>query len=277
MVRVGVEPNGELDLVAFEQALEPGRTALVSVMWVNNETGVQFPVAELAARAHAAGALFHTDAAQAVGKVAMQLRETEIDYLSLTGHKFHAPKGIGALYSSRRVRFRPWILGGGQEGGRRSGTENVPYVVGLGAAAERMRKHLQEGGGVEVAALRDEFESGLKHQIPDVCVHGEGNARLGTTSSVCFQGVDSAGLLILLDEAGVCCSAGSACHEGSSETSHVLAAMGVAEKDARSTLRFSFSRMSTRADAVEAVAIVSAAVGKMRRLRSDIDGPVVLG
>jgi cysteine desulfurase len=243
-------------------------TALVSVMWANNETGVVAPMAEVVAMAHEAGALVHTDAVQAVGKVAVDVREVAVDFLSLSGHKVHAAKGVGALYVSRRARFLPLLVGGGQESGRRSGTENVAGIVGLGEAVALMR--VQDGQ--RVTAMRDAFEAGVLKRVPEVVVNGLEARRLGTTSSLTFPGVDAAGMLILLDKAGVCCSAGSACHTGALHASHVLEAMGLDAGHAGSTLRFSFCRYNTMEEVERAVEGVVAGVEKMRMLMGVVVG-----
>lgn len=275
VTRVAVRADGVVDLDRLREAVVPGQTALVSIMWANNETGVLAPMREIVEIAHEAGALMHTDAIQAVGKVPVDVRSVEADYLSLSGHKFHAPKGVGALYVSRRVRFRPWMLGGGQEGGRRSGTENVPYLVGLGKAAALMQEQLADGTEERIRAMRDAFENRILEALPDVLVNGSRVARLPTTSSLCFPGVEAAGMLILLDEKGVCCSAGSACHTAAVHPSHVLEAMGLDAQHAASTLRFSFCRFNTMGEALAAADEVIACANKMRLLKAHEAGPVV--
>lgn len=265
---IPVNCRGLIDLEALRQAIRPD-TALVSIMWANNETGVLAPMAEIVEIAHTAGALVHTDAVQAVGKVCVDLREVPVDFLSLSAHKIHGPKGMGALYVSRRVRFEPLLLGGGQEGGRRSGTENVPGIVGLGMASELMQPpHL-----AFVRELRDAFERRVIMATGAV-MNGDPQQRLGNTSSLCFTGLDAAGLLILLDEKGVCCSAGSACHSASLHPSQVLAAMGFDAAHAASTLRFSFSRFNTMPEVLQAADLVIEAVAKLRDLSAG--GPVMI-
>lgn len=243
-----------------------GQTALVSMMWANNETGVIGPIEESAELVHSNGAMFHSDAVQAVGKIPVSVKKVPVDYLSLSGHKFHAPKGIGALFISKRVRFRPWMLGGGQEFGRRSGTENVPHIVGLGKAAELMLEHLRDNGPAKVAAMRDTFEQRILSEIPGAEVNGSRESRVPGTSSLYFPGLDAAGLLILLDERGVACSEGSACHAETLRPSHVLCAMGFTEERLRGTLRFSFSRMNTAEEAVIAAEKVIECVAKLKTL-----------
>jgi len=254
---VPVDRLGVIDLEALRRAIRPD-TALVSIMWANNETGVLAPMSDIIEIAHAAGALVHTDAVQAVGKVPVDVRTVPVDFLSLSAHKMHGPKGCGALYVSPRARFQPLLLGGGQEGGRRSGTEHVPGIVGLGKAAE-LAGHIHE----DVRRLRDAFEQRVIHATGAV-LNGHPEHRLGNTSSLTFEGVDAAGLLILLDERDVCCSAGSACHAGSLHPSAVLDAMGFDAHHAASTLRFSFSRFNTMTEALRAADLVIEAVAKMR-------------
>lgn len=284
VTRVPVKADGIIDLDAFHRAVASNDVSLVSIMWANNETGVIAPMAEIVRIAHDAGALVHTDAVQAIGKLRIDLREVPVDYLSLSGHKFHAPKGIGAMFVSKRVRFRASMLGGGQENGRRSGTENVAGIVGLGVAAELARKHLEELDDARVTSMRDAFEAQVLNVLPETRIHGRRRSspaddhthRLGTTSNLCFPGVDGAGLLILLDEQGICCSAGSACHSAAAHPSPVLEAMGITAQDAASTLRFSFSRFNTTSEVIQAADAVIAAVTKLRVLKAEEEGPVVV-
>lgn len=263
---VPVDRGGRVDLVALAALLESGDTALVSIMWANNETGVLASMEAIVEMAHGAGAQVHTDAVQVVGKRRLDVEAVAVDYLSLSGHKMHAAKGVGALFISRRMRFQPLLVGGGQESGRRSGTENVAGIVGLGLAAELMGRALEDGAEMRVTALRDQFEKAILAALPEVQVNGDLNWRLGTTSSLSFPGVEAAGLLILLDKAGVCCSAGSACHTGALHPSSVLEAMGYDAAHAASTLRFSFSRFNAEPEVERAVAAVVAAVAKLRSL-----------
>lgn len=261
-----VDRQGLILLPALEQLLAEAPTGLVSIMWANNETGVVAPMAEIVRAAQAAGAQVHADAVQAVGKLALDVTKVPIDYLSLSGHKMHAPKGIGALWVSKRRRFQPLLVGGGQENERRGGTENVPGVVALGAAAAAMKQGLAEGTEAKVRALRDRFEAALQQQVPGLRIHGAEAPRLGTTSSLGFPGLDAAGLLILLDQAGIACSAGSACHSAALHPSPVLAAMGLDAATASSTLRFSWSRFTTAEETDAAVQAVSRAVNRMRQV-----------
>ena len=257
--RVPVGRDGVLEMEALRELLRSGDAALVSVMWANNETGVLAPMREVVEVAHAAGALVHTDAVQAVGKEVVDVREVPVDFLSLSGHKLHGPKGVGALFVSRRARFRPLLVGGGQEGGRRSGTENVAGMVGLAEAVRAMRRQ----DGAAIRAMRDAFEAEVLARVPGGVVNGHRTRRLANTTSLTFPGLEAAGLLILLDKAGVACSAGSACHSGSLHPSTVLEAMGLDAAHAGSTLRFSFSRYNTLAEAGEAARRVVEAVSKL--------------
>ena len=268
-----VNEQGLIELEELRAEIRPGETALVSMIWANNETGVLAPVLEAAEIAREAGALFHTDAVQAAGKIAIDLSKTSSDLLSISGHKFHAPKGIGLLYASRRVRFQPLLSGGGQEGGRRAGTENVPYIVGLGKAADLMQQQPHQGEG-SVRFLRDRFESALLAQIEGSEINGHPENRLPTTSNLHLPGIDSAGLLILLDEEEIYCSAGSACHTGALNPSHVLTAMGFDRKRAASSVRFSFSRFNTIEQVDIAIEKVVSACNKLRSLRPP-GGPVI--
>jgi cysteine desulfurase len=264
---VPVDAEGRIDLAAYQAALRPGRTACVSLMWANNETGLVHPIAEAAAMAHERGILFHTDAVQAAGKVPIDLAATRVHYASLSGHKLHGPKGVGVLFVNRGARFHPSQLGGGQEGGRRSGTLNVPGIVGLGAAAEAARQHLAGDGGA-LAGRRDRFESELSRRVDGVHVHAGQAPRLPNTSNFRLDGVDAQGAIILLDTQGLCVSSGSACATGSIKPSHVLTAMGLASRPARETLRVSLARTTTDQEIDAALAALEAAAGKLRVTRA---------
>jgi cysteine desulfurase len=263
---LGVDEKGQIDLKELDAAVR-GDTAIVSTMWANNETGVLFPVEEIAAIVHRKRVLFHTDAVQAVGKVPINLAHahSHINFLSVSGHKLHCPKGIGVLYVNRRTRFNPYLMGGGQEHGKRAGTENVPYCVALGEAAELAGRHMAfENEAVRI--LRDEFERRVIETIPDTQVNGDTVHRLPNTTSIAFEGIESEAVLLLLDQAGICCSAGSACTTGSVHPSHVLKAMGFSTGRARSSLRFSFSRYNTADEAERAIEILQGVIGKLRRM-----------
>lgn len=263
---IPVDAEGRLDVAAFRAALSP-EVAVASVMWANNETGALFPVAELAEAAHAAGVIFHTDAVQAAGKLALDLAATKVDMLSLSGHKLHGPKGIGALYLRQGTRFRPLLRGGHQERGRRAGTENVPAIVGLGRAAELARETFADEAGV--ARLRDRLEVELLRRVPGSRVLAAGAARLANTSAMLFRGVEGEALLAFLDRAGVAASGGSACNAGAMAASHVPLAMGVAAAEARSMVRFSLSRETTADEIDRAAAIVGECA---MRLQSGVGG-----
>ncbi|MDY3809049.1 cysteine desulfurase NifS [Desulfovibrio sp. PG-178-WT-4] len=243
---LGVDGKGRLDLDEYAAALSDD-TALVSVMFANNEVGDIYPIQTMAEMAKERGVLFHTDAVQAVGKTPIDLRHLPADMLSLSGHKIHAPKGIGVLYVRKGVRFRPFLRGGHQERGRRAGTENVPYIVGLGMAAQLAIDHMQEER-VNVARLRDKLESGLLERIPDCMVNGDVENRLPNTSNIAFKNVEGEAILLMLDRLGICASSGSACTSGSLEPSHVLRAMGVPFNYAHGSVRLSLSRYTTEED-----------------------------
>ena len=259
-----VDRDGNVDVGQVEAAIRP-ETALVSIMWANNETGVLFPVERIAEICHRKGVLFHTDAVQAIGKIPIRLRDTAVNFLSLSAHKFHGPKGVGALYVNRRTRFTPLVAGGGQENGRRGGTENAAGIVGLGKAAELAGKHLIEGK-CSVRSMRDRFEKALLETVNGTLVNGAGAERIPNTSSLAFEGIESSAALLLLDRHRICCSAGSACRTGSQEASHVLRAMNPKGDGARRSLRFSFSRFNTEVQIDHAIEIVPKVIEKLRQM-----------
>ena len=240
-------------------------TAVVSVMWANNETGNIQPVIELGELARKNGALFHTDAVQAVGKVPMNLAELPIDMLSLSGHKFHAPKGIGALYVKRGVRFHPYIIGGHQEHGRRAGTENLASIVGLGKAAELALANIGHEN-TAVRALRDKLEQGVLASIPSVRINGDVEHRLPNTANISFEYIEGESILMLLDMHNICASSGSACTTGSLEPSHVLRAMGVPYTAAHGSIRFSFSRYNTEAEVDRVLEVLPPVIARLREI-----------
>ncbi|MBW1898291.1 MAG: cysteine desulfurase NifS [Deltaproteobacteria bacterium] len=240
---VPVDENGTLDLDYLYKNLTDD-TAIVSIMWANNETGVIFPVEEIAAKVKEKGIVFHTDAVQAVGKIPIDLKNTEIDMLSLSGHKIHAPKGIGALYVKKGTKFSPFLIGGHQEKGRRGGTENVASIVGLGTASE-LSKNLMEEENTRVKEMRDFLEKGLLERIDNAIVNGGKERRLPNTTSIAFEYVEGEAILLMMDEFGICASSGSACTSGSLAPSHVLRAMGVPFTAAHGTIRFSLSTYNT--------------------------------
>ena len=269
-VRVPVTAGGRLEMEAFARALDGA--GYVSLMAANNETGVIQPLREAAALARGRGLPVHSDAIQAVGKIPLNVRDLGVDLLSMSAHKFHGPKGVGALYLREGLRFTPLLHGGGQEMGRRSGTENTAGIVGMGAAAAWMLRASQES----VAAMRDVFEAEVLAGISGVSVNGDLAHRLPNTSHLSFDRCDAAGLLILLDEAGVACSAGSACMTGKQRPSHVQLAMGISEARAKSSLRISFSRLNTLEEAVAAAEALRKAVEKLRRVQGSGVGPVAV-
>jgi len=258
-----VDSLGRLDLDKLKRAIRDD-TALVTLLWANNETGVLFPVEEIARITHEKKVPLHIDAVQAVGKLPLNVSELAPQFLSLSGHKLHCPKGIGALYVNRRMRYTPWLRGS-QENARRGGTQNVASIVGLGQAAEVAAAHLSEDANRE-RRLRDRFESYILKHVPGTDVNGDREHRLPNTSSISFEGIESEGALMLLDEKGICCSAGSACTSGSVHPSHVLKAMGFSNDRARGSLRFSFGRFNTDAQIDEACHAVPQVIAKLRAL-----------
>ncbi len=261
---IGVDGDGRLDMSALERAVD-SETALVTLMWANNEIGNIYPVEEVARIAHRAGALFHTDAVQAAGKVPMNMSESEIDMLSISGHKLHAPKGVGVLYVRRGVRFRPFIIGGHQEKGRRGGTENVASIIGLGKACELARKGMAEEIA-HVKKLRDRLETGIAERIPAIRINGDKSSRLPNTSSISFEYIEGEAILLLLDQHGICASSGSACTTGSLEPSHVLRAMGLPYTAAHGTLRFSFSRYNTVEEVDRIIEVLPSVISTLRKM-----------
>jgi cysteine desulfurase len=241
-----VDSGGALDLDLLEKSIRPD-TAIVSVMWANNETGVLFPIAEIAAICRDKHVLFHTDSVQAAGKLKIDVAELNVDFLSLSAHKLHGPKGVGLLYVKRGVKYQPYVIGGGQEHGRRGGTENVAGIVGFGRAAELATAHLEEGN-TRVRALRDKLENGILNGIPGAVRNGTPDERLPNTSNLSFEGIEAEGILLLLDELGICASSGSACTSGSLDPSHVLLAMGCSVARARGSVRFSLGIYNTEAE-----------------------------
>jgi cysteine desulfurase len=272
--QVGVDGGGRVDLEDFERWCEGA--AYASVMMVNNETGVVQPLGELLEIARRRRLPFHTDAVQAVGKTVVSVREFVVDMLSISAHKFHGPKGVGALYVRSGLDFSALLRGGGQEKGRRSGTENTAGIVGMGKAAELAKKALDEGVGAELGRMRDAFEGKVMSGLAGCVRNGDVVNRLPNTSHLSFEGCDAGGLLILLDQSGVACSAGSACMTGKQKPSHVQLAMGISEERARTSLRFSFSRMSTMGEAMEGAERVIRAVNKLRSVQGGGVGPVVI-
>jgi cysteine desulfurase len=241
---VPVDREGRLDLDYFYDSLTDD-TAIVSFMWANNETGVIFPIEEISRKVKERGIVFHTDAVQTAGKIPIDLGNSGVDMLSLSGHKIHAPKGIGVLYIRKGTKFSPFMIGGHQEKGRRGGTENTAAIIGMGKAAELAKQHLDSGAYRCVAELRDRLESGILARVPHTLVNGDRIHRLPNTTSVAFEYVEGEAILLMLNEHGICASSGSACTSGSLEPSHVLRAMGVPFTAAHGSIRFSLSRYTT--------------------------------
>ncbi len=243
VTRLQVESDGTLDMARYEEALSDD-TAIVSIMWANNETGVIFPVEKMATMAKERGILFHTDAVQAVGKIPMNLSELDIDFLSLSGHKLHAPKGVGVLYVKRGTPFVPYLAGGHQEEGRRGGTENVASIIGLGRACELAEEMMKEENN-RVRAMRDRLEEGLLVSVPKSMLNGHKIDRLPNTTNISFEFVEGEAILLHMNLYNICASSGSACTSGSLEPSHVLRAMGVPFTAAHGSIRFSLSIYNT--------------------------------
>ena len=244
VVELPVDSVGQIDLDQLRAALKGTRNALVSVMWANNETGVVFPIREVAEIAKEYGATMHTDAVQVAGKVKIDVQATPVDLLAISGHKFHAPKGIGALFVRRGTKIKPFMLGGHQESGRRAGTENVPYIVGLAKACELATAHMADEARA-IAPLRDKLEAGILATCPDVRVNGDRAHRLPNTLNVSFSYVEGEAIAYHLSDAGICISTGSACASGSLDPSHVIRAMGVPFTAVHGSVRFSLSRYNT--------------------------------
>jgi cysteine desulfurase len=260
---IPVDTRGRLDIEAYRRALGP-RTAVASVMWANNETGTVFPVEFLAKMARSAGALFHTDAVQAVGRIPIDLKSTEIDMLSLSGHKLHGPKGIGGLYVRKGIRFKPLIVGGRQERRRRAGTENVPGIVGLGKAAELAAAQIEQER-TQIGALRDRLERGIL-RLGHCMVLGDVKSRLPNTSNIAFENIEGEAIIHHLNRAGIAASLGSACASGSVEPSHVLRAMNVPLAALRGAIRLSLSRETTADEIDRVLHVLPDILSKLRAL-----------
>jgi cysteine desulfurase len=240
---VPVDRKGRLDLDYLYKYLGED-TAIVSIMWANNESGVIFPIEEIGGVLKEKGIVFHTDAVQAVGKIPIDLKNTPVDMLSLSGHKLHGPKGVGALYVRKGTKYSPFLIGGHQEKGRRGGTENVASIIGLGKASELAAASLSDEN-IRVKRLRDKLETELLNRIPNAIVNGDRENRLPNTTSIAFEYVEGEAILLMMDEFGICASSGSACTSGSLEPSHVLRAMGVPFTAAHGSIRFSLSIYNT--------------------------------
>jgi len=240
---LSTDEHGRLDLEELRSSIRKD-TAIISVMWANNETGNIYPIEEIAKIAKENGVFFHTDAVQAVGKIPIDLKNTPIDMLSLSGHKLHAPKGVGALFVRKRLPFRPFLIGGHQEHSRRAGTENTAGIVALGKACQLALDHMEEEN-TAVKRLRDKLEDGLLAKIPDSLLNGDKDNRLPNTANISFGYVEGEAILLMMDQMGICASSGSACTSGSLEPSHVLRSMGVPFTFAHGSIRFSLSRFNT--------------------------------
>ncbi|MCK8602055.1 cysteine desulfurase NifS [Desulfoferrobacter suflitae] len=264
VTEIPVDNLGRLDMDRYRVSLTPD-TAIVSLMWANNETGVLFPVEEAAEIAENRGILFHTDAVQAVGKIPINMGKTSIDMLSLSGHKLHAAKGVGALYVRKGTKFSPFLIGGHQEKGRRGGTENTSGIVGLGKACELAAQNMQPEN-TKVKQLRDKLENGLLKSIPNSRVNGDRSWRLPNTTSISFEFVEGEAILLLLDEFHICASSGSACTSGSLQPSHVLRAMGVPFTMAHGSIRFSLSIYNTEDEIDFVLDKVPGVIEKLRGL-----------
>ncbi len=270
-----VNQDGMIDLDELEKSITSD-TAIVSIMWANNETGVIYPVEKASEICKEKGVLFHTDAVQAAGKIPINLSKTSIDMLSLSGHKLHAPKGIGVLYVGKSVKFTPFLIGGHQERGRRAGTENVPYIVGLGKAAELALNNIEKEN-TYVRKLRDKLESEIIKRIPNIKINGKNSPRLPNTSSISFEYVEGESIVLLLSEKGICVSTGSACSSGSLEPSHVLMAMNIPFTYAHGTIRFSLSIYNTEEEVDYVVEQVEDVIRKLREISPFGDGKPISG
>jgi cysteine desulfurase len=265
VTRLPVAADGTLSVADVEKAIRDD-TGIVSIMWANNETGVMFPVEEIASMCKKRGVLFHTDAVQTPGKIDLRhVAKSDIDFLSMSGHKLHAPKGVGVLYVKRRTKIVPYVIGGGQERGKRGGTENVASIIGLGRAAELALEKLSDEQ-TRVCAMRDRFEETLLQRLPHIYINGKREQRLPNTSNIAFDFVEAEAILMRLDRKGICASSGSACTTGSLDPSHVLSAMGMTPARARSCVRFSFSHYNTDADIDYALEVIPPMIEELRAM-----------
>ncbi|MCJ7693357.1 MAG: cysteine desulfurase NifS [Sedimentisphaerales bacterium] len=270
VVEIGVDNAGRLDWDRLESQIDED-TALVTIMYANNETGTIFPVERIAELTASHGVIFHTDAVQVIGKIPLNLSKSNIDLLSLSGHKLHAPKGIGALYVRKGTRIAPFMLGGHQEAGRRAGTENVPGMVGLGKACELAAKNIEQENN-RVKGLRDKLENAMLKSCPDCRVNGDTQSRLPNTTNISFEYIEGEAILLMLDKYGICASSGSACTSGSLEPSHVLRAMGVPFTAAHGSIRFSLSRYNTEKEIDYTIEKMPQIVNHLRELSPFVAG-----
>jgi len=264
VVELKVDKKGRLDMAELEKQIDDN-TALVTIMYANNETGVIFPIEKIAELTKGKGTVFHTDAVQAIGKIPLNLSKSNIDLLSISGHKLHAPKGVGVLYIKKGTRLSPYMIGGHQEAGRRAGTENVPGIVGLGKACELAAKNIEEENQ-KVKYLRDKLENAILEKCPQCRLNGDKNDRLPNTSNISFEYIEGEAILLMLDKFGICASSGSACTSGSLEPSHVLRAMGVPFTAAHGSIRFSLSRYNTEKEVDYTIEKMPEIVNKLREL-----------
>jgi cysteine desulfurase len=268
--KIRVNRGGELDMGMLEEVLTrrgaegPDGVSLVTMIWANNETGVMFDVVKVGELCRRFGVPLHVDGVQAVGKVRMKVSEMPVDVMSVSGHKFHGPKGVGALYVRRGVRWNPWVRGGPQELDRRGGTENVAGIVGMGLAAEMASKCLGDGTWERIGGLRDRLEAGILKRVEDAHVIGDAKRRAGNTTNVAFAGLEAEAILLLLSEREICASAGAACSSGSLEPSPVLRAMGVDDRIGHGAVRFSLSRFTTEAEVDEVLEVLPGVIRKLR-------------
>jgi cysteine desulfurase len=262
---VPVDNRGRLDIDYLYDSLSDD-TALVSIMWGNNETGVLFPVEEISRQINSRGILFHTDAVQVAGKIPIDVSKTGVNMLSLSGHKFHSPNGIGVLYVRKGTKFSPFLIGGHQEKGRRGGTENTASIIGLGKAAELATGHLKANGYKPISQLRDKLEHNLLDKIPNAMINGDTENRLPNTCSIAFEYVEGEAILLMMNEHGICASSGSACTSGSLEPSHVLRAMGVPFTAAHGSIRFSLSRYNTEDEIDKILEVLPPIIERLREL-----------
>ncbi len=264
VVELVVDKQGRLDWRQLEETIDDD-TALVTIMYANNETGVTFPIDKIAELVSSKEVVFHTDAVQAVGKIPLNLSKSNIDLLSLSGHKLHGPKGVGVLYVRKGTRLSPFMLGGHQESGRRAGTENAPGIVGLGKACELAAKNLEEENS-KVKYLRDKLEKAILEKCPGCQLNGDKYNRLPNTSNISFEYIEGEAILLMLDKYGICASSGSACTSGSLEPSHVLRAMGVPFTAAHGSIRFSLSRYNTEEEVDYTIEKMPAIINRLREL-----------
>jgi cysteine desulfurase len=264
VIEFGVDKYGRLDLAELDAYLDDN-TALVTIMYANNETGVIFPIEEIAELVTDRGVVFHTDAVQAVGKIPLNLSKSHIDLLSLSGHKLHAPKGVGVMYVRKGTRLSPYMLGGHQEAGRRAGTENVPGIIGLGKSCELAAQNIEQENS-KVKSLRDKLENAILGNCPDARLNGDKDNRLPNTTNISFEYIEGEAILLMLDRYGICASSGSACTSGSLEPSHVLRAMGVPFTAAHGSIRFSLSRYNTEEEVDFTIEKMPGIVNQLREL-----------